>query len=216
MYKRAGIVTVAVLAAGATLVEWGPPVRPAHANSSPAGKVDAGRIAGSPPGLDGPFGGCAALSRDEDTTQCNGYRLQFDSEGHIASYTPLLGGALLFGRAWPEGYGDTALPPYMVAHYGLGQTRHWRQADRVVYQIDPETRAIIGIAALLTGDRFTVGQPAPPGYDVYNIPLAHRAQWADSEEALYRYADGRIYRIEPATRLVTAAMDVPAIPGAGF
>lgn len=214
MPRLAGIVAVAALAAGTVLVEWGP-VHPAQASPTPPAPADAARIAGSPPGLDGLFGGCAA-PHGEKTAECDGYRLQFDSEGRIASYTPLLGGALLFGRAWPEGYGDTALPPYMVAHYGLGQARHWRQADRVVYQIDPETRAIIGIAALLTGDRFTVGQPAPRGYDVYNIPLAHRAQWADSEEALYRYADGRIYRIEPATRLVTAAMDIPAIPGDGF
>ncbi len=142
----------------------------------------------------------------------NGYRLLLDHSGHIVERTPLLAGALHLGGIWPDGYGSTTLPPAVISHYGLGQQRDWRAADRAVYRIDPETRVITAFAALLTGDTFRIGQKVPAGYDVYNIPAAYRDRWVDGPDGLYRYAEGRVYRINPGTLVVAEIIDMPAIP----
>lgn len=124
---------------------------------------------------------------------------------------PFAAGTAALGQAWPDGYGTNELPAYIIAHYGLGSD-DWRMANGTVYRIDPQTKAIIAIVALVTGDTFTIGDAAPAGYDIYNLPVAYRDRWQDGPDALYRYADGRIYRIDPQTRKVAAAMDIPAIP----
>ena len=45
--------------------------------------------------------------------------------------------------------------------------------------MNQDDRAIIGIAALLTGDDFEVGRPMPSGYDVYNVPYDYRNRYYD-------------------------------------
>ena len=42
------------------------------------------------------------------------------------------------------------------------------------------------------------------GYDVYNVPYAYRATYYDTPTAWYRYNNGYIYQVDPATQLVTA------------
>ena len=96
----------------------------------------------------------------------DGYLFRLGSNGGIAGYIPLLGGALAIGNAWPNSYASYDLPDYYVDYYNLGDPRSYRYADNVVYRVDRETAAITSIAALLTGDNFTVGQPMPLGYDV--------------------------------------------------
>ena len=137
----------------------------------------------------------------------DGYLLR-RSGSNIAGYIPLLGGALAVGNQWPNSYGSNSLPDYYVDYYGLGGPQNYRYADDVIYRVDPTTSAIQSIAALLTGDQFTVGQPMPRGYDVYNVPNAYREQYCDTPEANYRYSDGYVYRVDPQTQLVAAAIDL--------
>jgi len=61
---------------------------------------------------------------------------------------------------------------------------------------------------MLTGDDFVVGQPMPRGYDVYNVPYSYRDRYYDTPQARYRYSDGYIYRVDPPTMLITAAIDM--------
>ena len=140
----------------------------------------------------------------------DGYLVRLGRDGRIGGYIPLLGGALAIGNAWPAYYEPVALPVYYESYYGLGPYSSYRYADNVIYQVDPETAAITSIAALLTGDNFTVGSAMPVGYDVYNVPYAHRTQYYDRPDAWYRYSDGYVYQIDPETRLVAEAIELLA------
>jgi hypothetical protein len=140
----------------------------------------------------------------------DGYLLRLGSDGRVGGYVPLLGGALSAGNLWPSFYEPVRLPDYYADYYGLGPVDNYRFADNVIYRVDPETTAITAIAALLTGDNFAVGQPMPLGYDVYNVPWNYRDRYSDRPDALYRYADGQIYQVDPQTRLIAAAIELIA------
>jgi hypothetical protein len=44
----------------------------------------------------------------------------------------------------------------------------------------------------------------PIGYSAYNVPYAYRSTYYDTPNDWYRYSNGSIYRVDPATQLVTA------------
>jgi hypothetical protein len=138
----------------------------------------------------------------------DGYLLRRADKNGIAGFIPLLGGALSIGNAWPSSYESFTVPDYYVDYFDLGSASSYRFADNVIYRIDPENTAITSVAALLTGDEFVVGQAMPSGYDVYNVPYSYRERYADTADAWYRYSDGYVYRIDPATRVVAAAIDL--------
>ena len=192
-------------------------------------------IAGCPPGLAKKGNGCQPPGQAKKSTYRNdrwngykyrpglfgltnyapgsyfyrdGYLLQRGGSGNIAGYIPLLGGALAIGNAWPSTYESYALPDYYVDYYDLGPVSSYRYADNVIYRVDPEDAAITSVAALLTGDEFTIGRPMPSGYDVYNVPYPYRDRYYDTPEAWYRYSDGYVYRIDPKTQFVAAAIDL--------
>lgn len=146
------------------------------------------------------------LRTGADYVYYDGYLIP--SGGSRAAYVPLLGGALAVGQVWPARYPSYGLEDWQRGYYGFDDPGAYRYADNVVYRIDPETAAIQGIVALLTGADFTVGQPMPVGYDVYNVPAAYRDRYYDTDDALYRYADGRIYQIDPATMLISQAIEM--------
>lgn len=60
--------------------------------------------------------------------------------------------------------------------------------------------------ALRTGQAWIVGEPMPAGYEVYNVPYEQRARFPDTAEGLYRYSDGYVYRVDPATHRVQSAI----------
>jgi len=185
-----------------------------------------GLISGCPPGLDKKNNGCLppGLAKQRvyqpdwwgfrgiaggPYAYADGYLLRLNGNT-VAGYVPLLGGALSPGNIWPSSYAPLAVPPYYVDYYGLGPPGGYRYADNVLYRVDPTTAAITSIAGLLTGDNFQIGAPIPAGYDVYNVPYPYRAQYVDGPGARYRYSDGYIYQVDPATQLVTAAIDMLA------
>lgn len=190
-----------------------------------------GLIEGCPPGLAKKNNGCMppglANKRDRWSDDFNrpswfgyrslgdgryqyddGYLYRMNDGGSILGYIPLLGGALSVGNPWPSFYQPAAVPDYYVDYYDLGPSDGYRYADDVLYRVDPETSAISSIAALLTGDQFAVGQPAPRGYDIYNVPYSYRDRYYDTPEAQYRYSDGYVYQIDPTTQLVAAAIQL--------
>lgn len=184
-------------------------------------------LTGCPPGIAKRYPDCAppALSepaadrwklpgwygnytRDAGYRYTDGYLLRLGPDSAVANYIPLLGGALAVGQPWPGPYGTVTLPDYYTRYYDLGPANSYRTYDDVIYRIDPDNAAITAIAALLTGNTIEVGQPMPSGYDIYNVPYRYRDQYADGPKALYRYSDGTIYQIDPATRLVQAAIEL--------
>lgn len=181
-------------------------------------------IDGCPPGLAKKRNGCLppGLARDQyrsfepgffgligaDSGRYfyqDGYLLRYRSDG-LAGFLPLLGGALGTGNAWPAAYQSAPLPTYYSDYFRLGDDRSYRYADNVIYRVNPETEAITSIAGLLTGNEIAIGQPMPRGYDVYNVPLAYRDRYSDTPQARYRYADGYVYEIDPASSLVASAI----------
>lgn len=193
-----------------------------------------GLINGCPPGLRKKYNGCLPPGQakklvEDRRTYWDGWRYHTryqptDSyvyrynEGYlyrinrtsltIASFVPLLGGALYVGNAWPDEYSYSPVPDYYRSYYGYGDNYDYRYADGVVYGVDPQTSAIEQIAALLTGDNWAVGQPMPAGYGVYNVPPAYRSQYYDTPDAMYRYSDGYVYRVDPTTQLIAAAIQL--------
>jgi hypothetical protein len=120
----------------------------------------------------------------------------------------LLGGTLALGKTWPERIESAAAPAYYVDYFDLGSAASYRFAENVLYRVDPGDASITGVAALLTGDEFIIGQEMPAGYDVYNVPYSYRTRYQDTPTVWYRYVDGYVYRVDPRTRRVTAAIDL--------
>jgi len=111
------------------------------------------------------------------------------------------------GAAYPDYFNYYNVPYQYRSFYPDGGDYLYRYGDGAIYMVDPGTQMISGIAALLTGAPLAVGQPLPPTYGVYNVPMAYRTTYFDSPNAMYRYNDGYIYRVDPTTMLVTAVID---------
>lgn len=136
------------------------------------------------------------------------YRINPTSQA-IVSYVPVLGGALAVGNPWPSSYAVQPAPDYYADYYGYyDQPYDYRYADNVLYGVDPQSNQIEQIAALLTGSDWTIGQRMPQGYGIYNVPYDYRSQYYDTPDAMYRYDDGYIYRVDPTTQLIQAAIQL--------
>ena len=191
---------------------------------------DRGLIAGCPPGLAKKDNGCLPpgqarqiaraagadrydwlwRSRDDDSRYRydNGYLYRMNQQGSLLGYLPVLGGALAPGSVWPSQYAYQPAPDYYSSYFGLPQGRDYRYADGALYGVDPQTQMISQVAALLTGQKLSVGQAMPSGYDIYNVPSAYRNQYADNANATYRYNDGYVYQADPKTQLITAVIQL--------
>jgi hypothetical protein len=107
------------------------------------------------------------------------------------------------GQMLPASYGYYNVPQqYRSVYYDTPDYNYW-YAPGAIYQVDPRSQLITSVASLLSPG-FTVGQPLPLGYDTYNVPMAYRATYYDTPNAWYRYNNGYIYQVDPATQLVTA------------
>lgn len=154
------------------------------------------------PGFFGLFGADRGDYRYRD-----GYLLRYRPDG-LAGYIPLLAGALGIGETWPSYYQPRPLPNYYRDYYSLGDPRGYRYADNVIYSVDPDSAAILGVTALLTGSDIQIGSPMPRGYDVYNVPYAYRERYYDRPDRRYRYADGYVYEIDTESALVLGAIQL--------
>ena len=155
-----------------------------------------GVIGGCPPGLAKKHNGCLppGQARDHDAYRpdwfglngsrgdgyryTDGYLLRYDGD-RVLGYVPLLGGALSAGNIWPSAFDTPPLPDYYRSYYDLGSSDAYRYYDGTIYRVDPQNSAITSIAALLTGDRFDIGQQLPQGYSAYNVPYEYRDRYPD-------------------------------------
>lgn len=123
--------------------------------------------------------------------------------GLIQNVDPMLGYGYGYGQMLPAAYSAYNVPYQYRSMYPDSADNYYRYAPGAIYQSDPGSGLITGVAALL-GQGMTVGQPLPAGYGAYNVPYDYRSQYYDSPNAMYRYANGNIYRVNPTTQLVTA------------
>ena len=140
--------------------------------------------------------------------QCNRYAngvvYQVDCyTGMVQDVIPLYASGYGVGQILPSTYSYYNVPyQYRSLYYDTPDYNYW-YAPGAIYQYEPRTSMITSVAALLSPG-FTVGQPLPAGYGVYNVPYAYRATYYDTPTAWYRYNNGYIYQVNPATQLVTA------------
>jgi hypothetical protein len=130
------------------------------------------------------------------------YQVDCD-DGYVEDVIPVYAGGYGVGQLLPTAYSYYNVPlQYRGLYYDTPQADYW-YAPGAIYQYDPRTSVITSVAALMSPG-FTVGQPLPVGYDVYNVPYAYRATYYDTPNAWYRYNDGYIYQVDPVTQVVTA------------
>ena len=134
----------------------------------------------------------------------NGYVYEVNPiTGLIQDIDPMLGYGYGYGQMMPAAYSAYNVPYQYRPYYYDTPNYAYRYAPGAIYQVDPQTSLITAVAALLSPG-LTVGQPMPMGYSAYNVPYAYRSNYYDTPDAWYRYANGNIYRVDPATQLVTA------------
>ena len=124
----------------------------------------------------------------------------------VSGLIPLLGGGFQVGQVLPSGFDAYNVPLQYRDQYFDKSDLMYRFGDNAIYQVDPQTRMIQSVVALLTGQNFNVGQQMPTGYDMYNVPTQYRDQYYDTDQANYRYADGNIYQVDPTTQIVQAVI----------
>jgi hypothetical protein len=132
----------------------------------------------------------------------SGYIYGVDSQsGLIESLIPLLGGGFGIGEVLPAGYDAYNLPVSYRDDFVDSDEALYRYGDDAIYEVDPQSQMIEAVVALLGGD-LNVGQQLPSGYDAYNLPMEYRDQYQDSDESMYRYADGNIYEVDPQSMII--------------
>ena len=138
----------------------------------------------------------------------NGYIYQVDPYSRVIQQQyPVAYNGYAVGYPVPATYPGYAVPNHYNGLYSAAPGMDYRYFDGGIYAIDPNTRIVQSQVALLTGQTFGVGQMLPIGYDAYNVPLSYRDRYYDTDQYMYRYADGRIYQVDPQTRLIQAVID---------
>jgi hypothetical protein len=140
-----------------------------------------------------------------DYRYANGYIYEVDPyTGLIRDVDPMLGYGYGYGQMMPMTYSAYNVPYQYRPYYYDTSDAYYRYAPGAIYQVDPTTSLITAVAALLSPNSLAVGQPLPVGYSAYNVPYDYRARYYDTPNDWYRYSNGSIYRVDPATQLVTA------------
>lgn len=141
----------------------------------------------------------------------DGLVYRFDrSNSLVSSVIPLMSSGLFLGEPLPLGYDVYNVPFAYRSYYRDTSDYLYRYDGNAIYRVNPSNMMVDGIAALITAGvgglgGLGVGDRLPVGYDAYNVPFANRDTYYDTNDRMYRYADGAIYQIDPQTRLI---MDV--------
>jgi len=123
--------------------------------------------------------------------------------GLVEDVVPVYAGGYGVGQLLPSAYNYYNVPmQYRSLYYDTPDYGYW-YAPGAIYQYDQRSSMITSVASLLSPG-FTIGQPLPAGYGVYNVPYDYRATYYDTPNAWYRYNNGYIYQVDPMTQLVTA------------
>jgi hypothetical protein len=123
--------------------------------------------------------------------------------GMVENVIPTYAGGYGVGQLLPTAYTTYNVPTqYRSMYYNTADAGYW-YAPGAIYQYDPRSSVITSVATLMAPG-FSIGQPLPVGYDVYNVPYDYRPTYYDTATAWYRYNNGYIYQVDPTTQIVTA------------
>ena len=125
--------------------------------------------------------------------------------GMVVNVIPTYAGGYGVGQMLPSAYSYYNVPmQYRSLYYPTADYSYW-YAPGAIYQYDTNSSLITSVAALMSPG-FSIGQPLPTGYGMYNVPMAYRSTYYDTPNAWYRYNNGYIYQVDPSTMLVTATV----------
>ncbi|HEY9553073.1 MAG TPA: hypothetical protein VIR62_05660, partial [Allosphingosinicella sp.] len=106
--------------------------------------------------------------------------------------------------AWAPAWGRRYNVPYRYQDiYYDTPYSYYRYDDGYIYRVNSGSNMIADVIPLLGGG-FAVGQLMPIGYDAYNVPYPYRDYYYDTDDAYYRYGDGGIFQVDPATGMIEA------------
>lgn len=128
----------------------------------------------------------------------------------ISALLPLFGLGTTVGQQFPTAYANSFLPATLRSFYPNSSSTSYRYANGYVYEVNPLTGLVQGVNPML-GYGYGYGQMMPAGYSAYNIPSQYRSLYQDSNDHLYRYAPGSIYRVDAGSGLIdsVAALLMP-------
>ncbi len=133
------------------------------------------------------------------------------SNNLVDAVIPVLGSGIALGEPLPLGYEVYNVPLAYRSYYPDTEQSFYRYDNDAIYRVDPQSGLVQGIVELLAGGGLGglgIGDQLPSGYDVYNVPLDYRDQYYDTDESMYRYADGNIYGIDPQTQLIETVISL--------
>ena len=139
---------------------------------------------------------------------------RFDRATGLVSWViPLRSTGLFLGEPLPLGYDVYNVPFAYRRFYPDTSDYLYRYDGNAIYRVNVESMLVDSIVALLTGGPsglggLGIGDRLPLGYDVYNVPLDYRDTYYDTDDWMYRYADGSIYQVDPETRLIEAVISL--------
>jgi len=139
---------------------------------------------------------------------------RFDrGNGLVSSVIPLRSSGLVLGEPMPLGYDVYNVPFAYRPFYRDTSNYLYRYDGNAIYRVNSDNMMVDGIAALLTGGAgglggLGIGDPLPIGYDAYNVPFDYRDTYYDTNDSMYRYADGAIYQVDPETRLIQSVISL--------
>jgi hypothetical protein len=138
-----------------------------------------------------------------------GYIYRVNSQNNLVSgLIPLLGGGFAVGQPMPAGYDVYNVPYQYRDDFYDTDDSYYRYGDDAIYEVDPQSGMIESIVALLGGGDLGIGQALPSGYDAYNVPMDYRDDYQDTDESMYRYADGNIYQVDTKTQIIQAIVEM--------
>ena len=82
---------------------------------------------------------------------------------------------------------------------------YYRYGNGNVYRVDRDYNIVSGLIPLFGGG-YSIGQPYPLGYGVYNVPNQYRNYYYDDDDYYYRYGDGGIYQVDRSTGVIAAVV----------
>ena len=139
---------------------------------------------------------------------------RFDrASGLVSAVVPVMSSGLFIGEPLPLGYDVYNVPFAYRTFYPDTSDYLYRYDGNAIYRVDADNRLVDGIVALLAGGGsglagLGVGDRLPLGYDAYNVPFAYRDTYYDTNDRMYRYADGSIYQVDPQTRLIESVISL--------
>lgn len=137
---------------------------------------------------------------------------RFDRNSNLVSgIFPLVSTGLFPGEPMPLGYDVYNVPLAYRDYYPDTNEDYYRYEDDAIYRVDRQSGIVESIVALLGGGglgNLGIGDMMPSGYDAYNVPMDYRDEYADSDDALYRYADNNIYQVDPQTQMIEAVISL--------